>query len=536
MSALHLIVILQSLPSGDQYTMKHAKEIQKKFNKLVSELSPNGVLQHPNTLLHRAADMWPTRLALVCEDRAITFCALRDRVTYLAQKLVMDYELSIGNRVLILYENSIDFYIAYHAAWITGATVAPLNIFLTDQELQHIMADSQPKLIIASPSLGAKVMTQTAIPVICSDLISLTNEGEKLPLTFTPRSPTITDCTLLLYTSGTTGLPKGVMHSGESILTNSLQGISNFDITAQERLLAALPLFHSYMQNVAVWCSLILGALVIVVPRINRPALLQGIRHKPTIIAGIPQLFGLLCLMKNLNLSKLRFFITGGDALNATIKLGFELLFNRRIINGYGLTETAPFIAANLDEGHAPIHCVGRPFEGIAISIRLDNEPVEQGAIGTIWVKGKNVMLGYHNATEATAAVLRDGWFNTGDLGYLDSAGKLVLAGRAKDLIVHNGMKIYPQEIENLLTQHPNVLMAAVIGITQGKTEFPVAFVVLSSPLANAAVALKEYCRIHLAIYKIPQTIYFREKLPQTATGKIDKKVLRSEIAREILE
>jgi acyl-CoA synthetase (AMP-forming)/AMP-acid ligase II len=173
---------------------------------------------------------------------------------------------------------------------------------------------------------------------------------------------------------------------------------------------------------------------------------------------------------------------------------------------------------------------------GISVSIRDDNRDLPAGEIGTIWVKGKNVMLGYYNAPEATQEVLQDGWFNTGDLGYLDYAGRLVIAGREKDLIIHNGMKIYPQEVESLLVQHPNVLMAAVIGIKSGKTEIPVAFIVPHKPMENLEKELKKHCQQLLASYKIPQIFYLRDKLPQTATGKIDKKVLRSEVAREILE
>lgn len=516
--------------------MKRIKEVQKKFDELTKELSPSGTLQHPNTLLQRAARLWPTRVALVCEDRSITFKALYDRASFLANRLVSEKEIKPGDRILILYENSIDFYIGYHAAWMAGAIVAPLNVFLTEQELHHIIGDADPKLIITSPTLCKKIAEQTTRPLICDNLTDLTAEGEKLPLDFVPQSPAITDCTLLLYTSGTTGLPKGVMHSGESIMTNCMQGISNFDFTAQERLLAALPLFHSYMQNVSVWSALVVGALVIIVPRISRPALLKSLKQRPTIIPGIPQLFGLFCLMKGVTFPDVKFFVSGGDALSPTIKLGFELLFNRRLINGYGLTETAPFIAVNFDDGHAPTDCVGKPLGGIELSIRVDGAPVPHNTIGTIWVRGKNIMLGYYNAPEATGLALQDGWFNTGDLGYIDQEGRLVLAGREKDLIVHNGMKIYPQEVEAVLTQHPDVRIAAVIGVKSGKTEVPVAFIVLNRPVENIEKILKKQCKQLLAPYKIPQLFYLRDRLPETATGKIDKKVLRLELAREILE
>lgn len=516
--------------------MKQVKEVHQRFDKLVSLLSSNGVLKHPNLLLNRAAELWPDRTALVCENNSITFRELAHRAAYLAEILVRDKSIMPDDRVLVLYENSIDFFIAYHAAWMTGAIVAPLNIFLSEKELEHIIADAQPKLIITSPTLCKKVAEQTRVPVICDDLMMITADAIKQNTHFTPQSPAISACTLLLYTSGTTGLPKGVMHSGESIMTNCLQAIANFEITSQERLFAALPLFHSYMQNVSVWCALVVGAMVIIIPRITRTALLRGLKHRPTIIPGIPQLFGLFCMMKKISFPNTQLFVSGGDALNPVIKLGFELLFNRRIINGYGLTETAPLIAVNIEDTHAPTHCVGRPFLGIDVAVRINGKDVPTETIGTIWVRGKNVMLGYYNAPQATADVMKDGWFNTGDLGYIDQSGRIILSGREKDLIVNKGIKIYPQEVEEILAKHPNVQLAAVVGLQRDGTEVPIAFIVPHKMTTGLEKELRHHCQELLAPYKVPQQFYLRDKLPQTATGKIDKKTLRSDITHEILE
>lgn len=511
---------------------------EKRFKTLQHDLSKNGVLLHPNRLLFRASRLWPDQPALTCEEKTVTFKQLALRVAFLAKKLKTEFGLQPGDRVLVLYENSIDFYIAYHAAWILGTIVAPLNIFLTEVELKHIINDSRPKLIITSPGLCEKIAVQTNTPQLCENLWELTKDAPVDSLDFEPISPQLTDCTLLLYTSGTTGLPKGVMLSGEAIVTNCIQGIANFNITKREKLFAPLPLFHSYMQNTNVWCALIIGAEVIIVPRISRPALIAGLAKKPTIILGIPQLFGLFCLMKNISFPKARILCSGGDALHPSIKMGFELRFNRRLINGFGLTETCPLVAANLVDVHAPTHSVGKPFLGITVEIRDEEErPVKQGIVGTIWVKGKNVMLGYYNAPEATAAVIKGEWLNTGDMGYLETDGSLVLAGREKDLIIHNGMKIYPQEIESILSQHPAVMMAAVVGKKKDKNETPVAFVVPTQDHPeHLETILKNHCRQHLAAYKVPNIFYLKASLPLTATGKIDKKVLRAMLTSEILE
>lgn len=511
--------------------------LEKRFETLHRNLSENGVLIHPSRLLIRAANLWPNHTALTCEEKSVTFKELASRVFFLAKKLKDEFNLHPRDRVLVLYENSIDFYIAYHAAWINGAIVAPLNIFLTEVELKHIIKDSSPKLIITSPGLCEKVAAQTDTPQLCENLWELTKTAES-STPFEPNAPDLNECTLLLYTSGTTGLPKGVMLSGEAIMTNCMQGIANFNITGREKLFAPLPLFHSYMQNTNVWCSLIIGAEVIIVPRISRPALIAALAKKPTIILGIPQLFGLFCLMKNISFSKARILCSGGDALHPSIKMGFELRFNRRLINGFGLTETCPLVAANLVDVHAPTHSVGKPFFGIIVEIRDEQErPVPQGTVGTIWVKGKNVMLGYYNAPAPTQEILKDGWLNTGDMGYLEKNGSLVLAGREKDLIIHNGMKIYPQEIESVLSQHPAVIMAAVVGKKKDNNETPIAFIVPNQDHPeHLEKILKSHCRQHLAAYKVPTIFYLKASLPLTATGKIDKKVLRAMLTSEILE
>ncbi|HBY05634.1 MAG: Long-chain fatty-acid-CoA ligase [candidate division TM6 bacterium GW2011_GWE2_42_60] len=514
--------------------MKNYKQIYKKrFEALVRSLSPQGNLIHPSTLLKRAATLWPNRTALLYEAEELSFKELFTQAVALAKQL-QKKGVKPGDHVLILYENSSNFYRAYHAAWMTGAIVAPLNVFLHEKELTYIVKDAQPTLILVSQTLRSKIEAACAEAAFSTDMLmsieDLSTRDAQLDLTFSIPHPALDACTVILYTSGTTGMPKGVMLSGKAIMTNCLQGIATFALDDHERIFAILPLFHSYMQNVAVWCTIILGIATIVVPRINRKAIKEGLAKKPTIVLGIPQLFGLFCLMKNLDFSSVRLFVSGGDALHEPTRLGFELLYGRRIVNGYGLTESAPLIAVNLTDTCARPHAVGVPLYGITVAIRDTN-----AQIGTIWVQGDNLMLGYYNAPEATQKVLVDGWLNTGDLGYLSKDGCLVLAGREKDLIVHKGINIYPQEIEGLLAQHPAVVFAAVVGFKKEETETPVAFVTLSQELADPETTLKQYCREHLAPYKVPHRIFIRTTLPQTATGKIDKKVLKLELQNGIV-
>ncbi len=514
--------------------------IKRRFEALRKKLSKDGNFIHPVTLLERAASLWPQKTALVCETNAITFGQLFERAKCYAQILRVKGVVK-GDRVLILYENGIDFYVAYHAAWLAGAVVAPLNVFLHEKELEHIIRDAMPRFILVSPTLRSKLDPFSAqVNLLSVENLEQESASGLNPADFSLPEISLDECTVLLYTSGTTGFPKGVMLSGRAIMTNCIQGIACFDLTEDERILASLPLFHSYMQIVSVWSPLIVGAIVIVVPRINRKALKEGLEQKPSIILAIPQLFGIFCLMRNLDFSFVKLLFSGGDALHSSIRLGFELLYGRRLGNGYGLTEAAPLVAAHVTDFCARPHYVGRPFLGIELSIRDSKTGVEvkKGEIGVVWAKGDNIMLGYYNAPEATKAVLVDGWLNTGDLGFVDSDGALTLSGREKDLIVNKGINIYPQEIEGVLVKHPYVLLAAVVGFKKGETEVPVAFVTLSQEgmeHKGGEDELKKFCRENLAAYKVPHRILVRSSVPLTATGKIDKKELRANLQHDLI-
>jgi long-chain acyl-CoA synthetase len=340
----------------------------------------------------------------------------------------------------------------------------------------------------------------------------------------------------LLYTSGTTGFPKGVMLSSKNILTNVVQIITAVDVSSKDCLLSILPLFHSFAQNISVWTTTFLGAKTIVVPKIERSWIIDGFKHKPTVVIAVPALYGLMCMMRNLDFSTIRFFVSGGDALPDKIRSIFEMVYRRKLCNGYGLTETSPFVAADLDDSLKSTNTVGIPAVGLACSLRDEHDvPVAAGQVGILWVKGDNVMLGYYNASDATEDILKDGWLNTGDFARFDEYGRLVIVGRFKDLIIHKGFNIYPQEIENILMGYPGMVQAAVVGLTDEQTgEVPVAYVVVKEPSATLEQDLKTLCMNNLAAYKVPRHFIVLEKLPLTSLSKVNKKVLRLEYNKHI--
>ncbi len=505
------------------------------FDELYKSVMRNGKLMFAGRLLWRATQMHGDTTAIIYENRSISYKKLYALACAFSKKIIQRFALKPRDKAIICFENSPEFYIAYFALWQAGIIVAPVNTFLKEKELAHIIADAQPALIVTSSDRVA-LFEKTGLtlpPIVTEKDIEDVNESAVAEDSIVDLEPE--ELAALLYTSGTTGLPKGVMLSSKNIMTNVLQIAALLGKPAEERILGVLPLFHSFAQNTCVWASIFYGITIILVPKIERRYILEGLHHKPTIFLGVPALYGLLCLMKTAPLDSVRLFVSGGDALPDKIRAAFGLIYRRKLVNGYGLTETTPVISANLDEETVPASNVGKPLIGIECKVR-DEHGVDlpQGSIGVLWVKGDNIMLGYYNAPEATEKVLRDGWFNTGDLAYLDSKGRIVITGREKDLIIHKGFNIYPQEIENVILLHPNVIRAAVVGVHDGDGEVPVAFVQLRAEDSGAEKSLRSLCLQHLAAYKVPRHFYCDTKdLPATATGKIDKKILRLQVANK---
>lgn len=435
--------------------------------------------------------------------------------------------------MILIYENSIEFFIAYFAVWHSGAIVVPLNIFLLESEIIKIVNEAEPSLIITSSKFLTKfkALETLEIPLILEqDIKEISLEDNKE--LFQPVSKSFTDTVAILYTSGTTGMPKGVMLNSENIIINTIQGASRFEVTDKDVMFCPLPLFHSFPQNTCLWLNVALGTSAIIIPKIDRQSIIKALEHKPTVIMAIPALYGLFCKIRTLKFHKIRYLFSGGDILSDKIRKYFGLIYRRKICNGYGLTETSPFISVDIDDYLKPTGTVGAPFIGIECIIRDTNmKDLKQGETGIIWLKGKNVMQGYFKDPESTAKVIKNGWFNTGDVGYLDGTGKIVITSREKDIIKSKGMHIFPQELENILLTSNKISQAAVIGITDTEGEYPIAIV--ESQEQDLQVLIAELFAIlkqSLAEYKIPKKIIVEKQLPLTGTGKIDKKKLKLEI------
>jgi len=514
---------------------------EKKFFTAIKSnlLKKGGKIISCDELLQNAYQRFPSNTALISDETSLSYKELYFRSILLAQKLA-SLGIKSGNHVLIYCENSLEFYVSYFAIWQLGGVTVPVNTFLHEKELAHIINDCSPKIIITSTTLKStldKLITGDFLEVI-PPLVS-TNDFDWLtpvPENFTsygttPQPRDENDLAVLLYTSGTTGRPKGVMLSSKNVITNILQDYARFKsygLTDNERFFCVLPLFHVFAQNTCLWLPLLTGASVIIVKKIDRRLILKGLALKPTIFFGFPALYGLLCMMKNAPLESIKLFVSGADALPDKIRLGFAIIYGRRICAGYGLSEASPVVAVNHENEQEPTDVVGYPFVGIECDIRNEQgESLPRGQIGNLWLKGDNIMLGYYKDLHTTRKILVDGWLDTGDRALIDKHGKLAIRGREKDVIIHKGFNIYPAEIENTLMSHPAIFKAAVIGKHDDASgQIPVAYVAARKLDPNLEKELLAYCSNHLAGYKIPRKIICLEDLPMNATGKTDKKQL----------
>lgn len=512
---------------------------QERFDEYYRSLFIDNKFIFAGSLLQRAVQQFPDKTALICKDDTLTYKQLYNRSLKVTKRL-RQLGVQARDKVCLLFENSLAYYQAYYGIWQTGAIVAPLNTFLTEKELEHIVSDCKPVAVVISQEFAKKFDQSffTGIHLVVlddNDEGSQNDDSDSELIDIPDLDPD--EMAVLLYTSGTTGFPKGVMLSSRNILTNVVQIVSAVNVSKQDCLLSVLPLFHSFAQNVSIWTTAFLGATTIVIPKIERKWIIDGFKHKPTVVIAVPALYGLLCMVRDLDLSGVRYFVSGGDALSDKIRSAFEMIYRRKLCNGYGLTEASPFIAADLDDELKATSTIGRPARGLECSLRDETgNPINADQIGILWVKGDNIMLGYFNAPQATDDVLKDGWLNTGDFAKFDDQGRLVIVGRFKDLIIHKGFNIYPQEIENVLMSYPGTMKAAVVGFPDEQTgEIPVAYMVTKESHDQVEKQVRALCMSSLAAYKVPRYIILLEDLPMTPLGKVDKKKLKLEYNAKIV-
>ncbi len=505
-------------------------------------------------MLVTSAGRIPYRPALVFRDRRLSYADLREgarRVGALLQAL----GVRLGDRVILVLPNAPEFGVGYFGILAAGATVVPLNPLLKAEEVRYVLEDAgatamvcigmtYPLLQAARKGLRRVIpalVLDTAVPRLEPGDIAASTPPRELPQGMVSPQIAAEDVAACLYTSGTTGRPKGAMLTHRNLLANIESFREILHVTEEDIFLAVLPMFHAFAATVLFLEPLSLGATIVVEPRFAPDLVLKAIaEHRVTLFAGVPTMFAVLASIPQpvrrtpdsfgaANVSSWRLCISGGAPLSPAVLEAFEAKYGVPIYEGYGPTECAPVLTVNPPLGVRKIGSVGPAIPQVELRI-IDDEgrPLPVGEVGEIVARGPNVMKGYLNRPEETAEVLRDGWYHTGDLGRADADGYYYIVDRKTDLILVGGLNVYPREVEVALNSHPAVAEAAVIGVPDPvRGEAPKALVVFREGQQADTQELLQWCRQRLANYKVPRTIAVVSQLPKTVTGKILKDELR---------
>lgn len=461
-------------------------------------------------------------VALEFEGQTFTFQQLDERANQTA-RILLNANFQPGDRLCVYLTNCVEMIDLYLACLRTGIIFVPINILYRDREISHILNDAKPKALVVEESLdapGSEVWTLAALK-------------EKLPTqpATRPRIPLDGDTPAgIIYTSGTTGTSKGAILTHNNFAVNALNLLTCWQITAEDRLLLALPLFHVHGLGNGLHCWLMSGCRMRLLKRFEHQhaeETLLGFR--PTVFFGVPTMYVRLLEINPQSAKEIggfmRLFVSGSAPLAAHVLEEFKKLYGHTILERYGMSETLMNIS-NPYIGERRPGSVGLPLPGV--SVRLLNrslEPVAEGEPGEVYLKGPNIFAGYWQREEATRASFVDGYFKTGDLATRSQDGYFTLCGRSGDLIISGGFNIYPREMEEFLQEQPEVAEAAVAGVPDAvRGEVPVAYVVLKSEVTMDT--LEARCKAKLASFKVPRKFIPVDKLPRNAMGKVQKHLL----------
>jgi long-chain acyl-CoA synthetase len=477
-------------------------------------------------LLNTAAKH-PDRPAVKLDDQVLGYAELLDtsaRMAALLRKLGVDP----GDRVALQLPNVPAFAIACYGALLAGATVVPMNPLLKVREVEYYLGDSGAKVVVvgeqmpeaaqqAGATAGAEVLVVGAMGPgeLPDERVELVERAEA-------------DTAVILYTSGTTGQPKGAELTHANLASNARTAAETLlEIGPQDVVMGCLPLFHVFGMTCGLNASVLAGACLTVLPRFYPDRALHLIeRDRVTVFEGVPTMYSEMLRADNggdVDLSRLRTCVSGGSAMPVEVLKEFEREFDCVVLEGYGTSETSP--VASFNHPHAPRKAgtIGTPVRGVRMRlVDADGHDVADGDIGEIAIRGEGLMKGYWNRPEATGEAIPDGWFRTGDLATRDADGYYTIVDRKKEIIIRGGFNIYPREIEEVLYEHPAVAEAAVVGLKHPELGEEVGAAVVLKPGATAdPTELRDFVKARVAAYKYPRHIWLVPSLPKGPTGKI---------------
>lgn len=503
--------------------------------------------------LAEVAQQLPHKEAYVYEGERRTYGELNAAISKFASGL-RSIGIQKGDHIALLLGNSPYFVIGLYGALRAGATVIPINPIYTPDEISYILNNGDVKAVIGLDLLiPLFVKMEALLPNVEHVIVCETPQGKEQGISLTGKMKSFTelllsgdahyegpeladdDVAVILYTSGTTGKPKGAMLTHRNLYSNAQDTANYLKINGEDRVIAALPMFHVFCLTVALNAPLMNGGTVLIVPKFSPAKIFQIAREeKATIFAGVPTMYNFLYQHeegKAEDLQTLRLCISGGASMPVALLKNFEQKFKVIVSEGYGLSEASPVTCFNpLDRPRKP-GSIGTSIMNVENKVVNEfGEEVPVGEVGELVVRGPNVMKGYYKMPEETAHTIRNGWLYTGDLAKMDEEGYFYIVDRKKDMIIVGGYNVYPREVEEVLYSHPDVVEAAVIGVPDPNFGEAVKCFVVSRNLNLTEEQLIEYCREHLAKYKVPSSIEFLEELPKNTTGKILRRALKEQL------
>ncbi|MER5468158.1 long-chain fatty acid--CoA ligase [Streptomyces sp. NPDC002935] len=485
------------------------------------------------TLLAASAAAHGDRVAVRHDDSTLTYAELDDASARVAA-LLRDRGLAPGDRVALTMPNVPLFPVLYYGILRAGGVVVPMNPLLKAREVAFALRDCGARIAVVFP-LFADEVTKAAAETGTDCLVTEPEAFDALlrgqePLTDTP-DRTDDDPALILYTSGTTGTPKGAELTHRNLTTNTLTTAETLlQVGPDDVLFGGLPLFHAFGQTCALNTAVAAGATLTLLPRFDPQRALEIMaRDEVTVFLGVPTMYAALLhaeLPDGFDTARLRLAVSGGAALPVEVLHGFERRFGAPVLEGYGLSETSPVTAFNHPDRPRKAGSIGVPIRGVEMRlVGEDGGVVAPGEIGEIAIRGENIMTGYWNRPEATAEAIRDGWFHSGDLARVDEDGFYFIVDRKKDMIIRGGYNVYPREVEEVLYEHPAVAEAAVVGVPHPLHGEEIAAVVTLRPGAEVTTEeIVAHVKERVAAYKYPRIVTIATELPKGPTGKILKR------------
>ena len=483
-----------------------------------------------DSLVH-AATAYADRPAVKLDEVELSYAQL-DQASQHVAGLLAARGVGPGDRVGIMLPNVPHWGVLYYGVLRAGAVAVPMNPLHKEREVAYYLGDSGANVLFAwhgfgaEAQAGAKLADAEAILIEPAGFLGLL--GSAAPVADTVDRAG-SDTAVILYTSGTTGQPKGAELTHDNLIRNVEVGLGLLNATSEDVVFGGLPLFHVFGQTCGLNAAVKAGACLTLLPRFDATKTLEILqRDNVTIFQGVPTMYVALVNHPNradYDLSKLRVCASGGAAMPVEVMTSFEKEFGCVVLEGYGLSETSPIASFNLPERRRP-GSIGSPVPGIEFRIVDDaGNDVPDGDPGEIVIRGHNVMKGYWGKPEATTAAIKDGWFHSGDVARRDEDGFYFIVDRKKDMIIRGGYNVYPREIEEVLYEHPAVAEAAVIGMPHAELGEEVAAVVALKPGGSATPdELRDYVKGKVAAYKYPRRVEIVDALPKGPTGKILKR------------